>query len=562
MMSKRYILLFILIGFLFIFQACEDMFGDFLDREPSSQLTPEEVLEDFDQMEFYHLNIYSYLGNNLNYINSSWIDAASDLGETSYFWGGTNLSLNVGNYFSSSGAQETINPWAHYYRGIKKVNKYLEVIPDVPLLPDETVESRNEVVSRRNAEARFLRAVFYWELVIRYGGVPIITKTLDLTDNLMIPRNTLDECVSFILAELEDVEKLLPDKNGITAAGGTDAQYKQGRANQQMAMAMKSRVLLYYASPLFNPDNDVTRWERAEQAAIDIMSLGYYSLNSSYNRLFSNNFSPGDSPEIIFYRNNPTGNWWREESPVGYGGYGGLCPTQELVDMFGMANGKSITDPESGYDPQYPYINRDSRFYDCVLYNGATWWNMPIETFEGGKDKPNGNINATPTGYYSRKYKDDKSTNYLRNTQMYRNWVYIRYAEILLNRAEARNEILSAPDETVYEMIEMVRTRAKITNPLPRTHTKEQMRELIRTERAVEFCFEGHRWWDIKRWRTAHEVLNKAIHGMHIVQNSDGSFSYEVVKVEERVFLEHMYWYPIPETEIQKNPDLENNPGW
>lgn len=573
-----------------ILVSCEDMFGDFLDKAPGADLPEEQVFKEWKKTEMFFYDIYNFLPTGLNYINSSWLDAATDLGITSYFWGGVRTSLNIGNYYNTGGAPEVVDKWYHYFRGIRKVNIFLAKVDSVPLGSDETPESRAEIAKRMKAEARFLRAYFYWELVLRYGPVPIILDRLNYDDenlNTYQRPETIKPCIDFILNELDEI---YPDlMNDIDVARSTTLS---GRITKGICKALKIRILLYMASPLYNTNNEIEKWQLAMQEAESfIYTLGHkgqkvYELMTDLTPInayekainvpaFQNN------KEIIFWRSNPKGDWWRSESPVSFGGYGGLCPSQNLVDMYDMADGKSpftqydetgapvydengipvAINPSSGYSDQNPYANRDPRFYKTVLYNGSIWWNETIDTYEGGKDKPLGNTDATPTSYYNRKYHNE-AAHYLYGGTVYRNWIIIRYAEILLNYAEARNEFIG-PDQEVYNTLQLLRSRAGISGNLLTDRpgmTKEEMRNFIRKERAVELCYEEHRWWDVRRWKVADKALSRPIYGMKIVKNGN-NFTYSRIKVQDRPFEPKMYLYPIPEKEIWKT-GMKNNPGW
>ncbi len=574
--------------------SCEDMFGSYLDKAPGAELEEDVVFSDWKRTEYYHNDIYNFLRNGLGRINNSWLDSATDLAMTSYSWGGVRTSLNLGNYYASSGAPEVHTSWRHYYEGIRKVNTFLARVDNVPLGADETAFSREQNVRRLKAEARFLRAWFYWELTLRYGGVPMITQRLSPADEDILEhtRETYESCVEWIVSELVDCEEGLSFDDAIKAD-------QLGRITKGMNLALRSRISLYMASPRNNPTNDLNLWKKAVDDAMLMMtewghlaSVPVYYLHTvggadkaqAYQQALTLRRQNGN-PETIFWRNDAQGDWWQFESPVSFGGYGGLCPSQNLIDMYDMENGQSpftqydetgapvYGDPAtgtpsginaaSGYNPAKPYSGRDPRFYKTVLYNGATWWDTPIATYEGGKDKPNGNLDATATGYYNRKYMDDSQTHYLNGGTMYRNWVIIRYAEILLNYAEALNEY-SGPVQEVYDVLQMIRARAGFRVSVATSHpgmSQSEMQSFIRRERAVELCFEEHRWWDVRRWDIAEQVLSRPVYGMSITLNDDNSLTYRRTLAQNRVFEQKMYLYPIPREEVWRT-GMDNNPGW
>jgi hypothetical protein len=580
------------------FTSCEDMFGDFLDKAPGADLTEEQVFNEWEKTEAYFFDMYNFLPGGLNYISNSWLDAASDLGVMSYSWGGTSTSFNLGNYFSGGAYNEVIFPWEQSYRLIRKVNIFLAKVDSVPLSSDESQAERDAATKLYKAEARFLRAYFYWELVRRYGPVPIITKRLNPNDpeldSFQRP-STIDPCMDFIFSELDTIYPDLMSDNASISQSTTLA----GRITQGINLALKSRIALFMASPQYNTTNLPAKWQDAMNIANQFIATfghkgngtyGLYSVNggslkaNDYENAINLPVFQGNN-EVIFWRNNGQGDWWQFETPVSFGGYGGLCPSQNLADMYDMANGQSpfaeydetgapvysdatngIPDginPASNYADTTPYIGRDPRFEKTILYNGSTWWNQSIDTYDGGKDKPAGNTDATPTSYYNRKYHNQGLTHYRNGGSAYRNWIIIRYAEVLLNYAEARNEYLDAPDAEVYNALQMLRDRVGIAGNLQadRPMTKEQMRNFIRKERAVELSFEEQRWWDLRRWKVAEKALNRPIYGMRINKASDGKFTYTRFKVQDRLFVPKMYLYPIPENEIWKT-GMTNNPGW
>lgn len=573
--------------------SCEDMFGDFLEKQPSNELTEKEVFNSWKNTEAFYYDIYNFLRSGLARINNSWMDSATDLAETSYS-SGTKLSFNIGNYYSSAGAPELVATWEHYYRAIRKCNMLLQRIDNVPLDPDEKAADRLVKVNRIKSEVRTFRAYFYWELALRYGAVPIIEDTLDPLDDSTtgIPRpESVKTCFEFILKELNESYFYLQDD----VQANSDPEHINpndlGRITRGVNLALKSRIKLYLASPRYASLNLAT-WQDAVTAAEEFMArhgegIRYELLTESdapmaYQYAVNRRVINGNK-EVIFWRNDGTGNWWPMEAPVGYGGYGGMCPSQNLVDMYDMANGlppfqsydetgapiydatgKPAINSTSGYDDQDPYANRDPRMYKTILHNGMMWWKRLIDTTVGGTDNPTGNANATPTGYYNRKYMDDSQTNPLKPTEevMYRNWVFIRYAEILLNYAEAKNEV-DGPSPEVFAALQKLRNRVGMSALLSARadlQNKDNLRNFIRKERTIELAFEDHRAWDVRRWNVAKEALSRPIYGMKITK-SGSQLTFERRKVQDRVFDDKMYLYPIPEEEVWKT-GMTNNPGW
>jgi len=587
-MNKIYLLMLALGISAVTLTSCEDMFGDFLDKDPSNELTEEQVLSDWATAMQYHFDTYWYLRNGALRINDSWLDAATDLAHTSYSSGGVRTTFNIGNYYGTAGQNELVDTWSHYYAGIRKANYILAKIDAVPKASDLSEAKYQTDKLNYKSEARFLRAYFYWELFLRYGPVPIVTEVLeplgDKALNNYQTRPTIKQyVVDFILDELTDCEEgLMPYSDGVRAAN-------HGRISKPMARALYSRVMLYMASDRFRSESGITWAQAAEAAESFINDFGAnYQLYTAgadgitrYTDAIIRTPYEGNNKEVIFYRNDGTISWYaiENDSPVGEGGRGGLCPTQNLVDMYDMIDGSSpfaeydetgapvygsgATAPAvnvaSGYSEENPWINRDPRFNATVLFHGVNWGNGQIDVILGQRDNPIGNANATPTGYYARKYIPEAILSADRTGNSYRNWIFIRLAEIWLNYAEAMNEA-NGPSEEVYNALDLIRHRAGITgNVADRTdlNTKEAMRKFIRKERTVELAFEEHRMWDVRRWNVATEALSRNIYGVDV--SSEGIITRKIV--QNRVFEQRMYLYPVPESEVWIT-GIQNNAGW
>jgi hypothetical protein len=404
-------------------------------------------------------------------------------------------------------------------------------------------------------------------MFLRYGPVPLVTKVLDPDGDLLsgyTERPAISTFINYILKELTECEDGLMDK--------PSADNKIGRVCKPMASALRSRITLYMASPRYN----VCTWQEAADAALDFID----KYGSQYGLYYGDNLTPekryadavllpvhSGNNEVIFWRNDTRFGWddVKYDTPVGEGGSGGICPSQNLVDMYDMANGQppfttydetgnqvgNTVNGTSGYNEILPYVGRDSRFYATILYNGAQWNNRTIDISRGGADNPQGNANATPTGYYLRKYMPESILANNHTGVAYRNWVFIRYAEILLNVAEALNEAGSTDE--AYPYVNQVRARAGL--PGLTNLTKEAFRNRIRRERTVELAFEDARAWDVRRWNVAEKALGGTIYGM------DVSGAYTRKTVTTRVFTPKMYLYPIPETEVWK-ANIANNEEW
>ncbi|MBO9151755.1 RagB/SusD family nutrient uptake outer membrane protein [Chitinophaga sp. GCM10012297] len=526
-----------------------------LEAEPMDKLTEDLVFDQIDvnadNAKAFLYGTYGLLPAYGNRLGSAVLDAATDDAMASTD-GDRSGDFRRG-WISPFNVQD--NAWNNNYKGIRMTNMFLSKIDNVP--------TTDELKKEWKAEARFLRAFFYFELMKRWGGVPVVGDVVfKFTDNISLPRNTLEETKNYIVSELDAI------KDDLVPASLNDADL--GRANKGAALALKARVLLYWASPLYNPAGNTQRWADAADAAKDVVGLNVYGLPADYLSVFIS----GKTSEMIFAKMlAPNQTVEQANGPIGYlnaaAGKGQTSPSQNLVDAFLTLDGKPITDATSGYDPAEPYKNRDPRLDATVLYNGKKWLNRSVETFEGGLDKPGGILIQTKTGYYMRKLmgKFESTSAYANVT---RHWVLFRYAEILLSIAEARNEE-SGPAQEVYDHLILVRKRAGIKAgadglyglPELATVTKAELRAIIQNERRIEMAFEEQRFWDIRRWKIAEAVMNQPLRGMRIEKQADGSFTYTAFNASTSVFdASRMYWYPVPNNEMQTNSRMVQNPGW
>lgn len=537
----------------------------------------------------YLYNIYSVLKVGYNRVGGNFLDAASDDGVSSATGSSQVTTLSTGAYSSvnlpanedvwtvvkNSGNNNDTTATASYWSGIRYANEFINNIGVVPVkgsLP-------NGVGTRWvwQSEARFLRAYFYFELVKRYGGVPLLGNNVyTSTDNLLLSRSTFADCIKYIVNECDAI------KDSLITVQDYKANQDNYRVTKGAALALKARVLLYAASPLFNDPNgntnaytgytsyDKTRWAQAAQAAKDVMNLNSYSLYSSFVNVFTTQNVNGNN-EVIFIRTNGTPGHSVEsnDAPIGYGtaiGAGIVSPTQDLVNAFPMKNGKPISDNTSGYDPNNPYSNRDPRFYATILYNGATWLGGPLQTYNGGASRPLNGQTETQTGYYLNKFMSPLDSTSSKFIDHYQDWIIFRYAEILLDYAEAQNEA-NGPSADVLNQIYALRARAGIpagdgTYGLGVISDQATMRTVIQNERRIELAFEEHRYFDIRRWKIAETVMNQPRMGVSI-NNSNGSLTYNYVPVLTTKFVTpKMYLYPIPYAQVIEDPNLKQNPGW
>lgn len=449
--------------------------------------------------------------------------------------------------------------WNETYKRIQDCNLFLSKIDAVP--GDEAWRKRLK------AEITYLRAYAYFKLISDYGGVPLVKVPFDLNSKFETPRSSFDECVTFIAGECDAAAAVLPVNNT-----GADL----GRATKAAALALKSRLLLYAASPLWNTTNDANKWQLASDAAKAVLDLpGYQLYTGNYTDIFTVRTS-----ELIMTRGGNKKYQWDAFqgvemflSPNGYHGWSSFAPSQNLVDAFGTANGLDITDPASGYNPQHPYDNRDARFYQDVIFDGRPYGRPEYfndrykaghsnvaEMYEGGLDSQQGwdNWNASITRYSFRKYVDT-TFNYNVETQTNKFWIVARLAEIYLNYAEAEFNV--GHENVARQNLDMVRHRAGIVANLPGSLTGVALAKKIQNERQVELCLEGHRYYDVRRWKIADNTENKPLGGMKIVKNADGTKSYSYIKVQDRVFKPQHYLLPIPREEIRRT-NMPQNPGY
>jgi len=541
-----------------VLSGCED-----LNQEVKTTLSDEQIFISYDRTLTHSVGTYAALPDGFLSINGAMRASASD--EAEHTLETSNVQkFNVGSWNQISNPD---NVWNDLFKGIRRANQYLIMADSIDWsnyilyqTPERQLiyEERLKKINRTKYEIRYLRAYFYFELVKRYGGVPLITEELPYNADIQdIKRSALDDCIQFIVSECDSAIAVLPE---------TYPNEELGRATKGAAMALKSRMLLYAASDLYNnSDNELVSlvatdrdklWQDAADAAKELISLGIYSLDPEYAVLFKT----FDSPEIIFTRRNGASNSFEKTNyPIGYDlGRSGTTPTQNLVDAYEMVDGTTISEPGTSYDPQNPYENRDPRLEMTIVTNNSMFKDRPVEIWEGGRDGPGVSL-ASRTGYYLRKYVDEGLDLLLGNTSVH-SWHIFRLAEIFLNYSEALNEIDPGhPDIKIY--VDTVRARVGMP-PLPGGLNQDQMRERIRNERRVELAFEDHRFWDVRRWMIAEETLGTPIQGMDITRVTDSTFTYTKKIVENRVFEPKMYFYPISQAELGIATHWEQNPLW
>ena len=590
---------FLLLPFLALvwLSSCEGK--DFLDETVTTDLSHEAVFSDSTLTVNFLGDIYREIGfdtDPIRFTNSGGLQTACD--EAHYRLGGLGITDDV--MFISG----TVNPvvilddaWTKGYQSIRKVNIFLASVDKSPL--------SDNLKRVYKAEARFLRAWYYFIMLRHYGGIPLIgDQVYSMADvdagNIKTERDSFEDCVEYIVSECEALSNILPVK---------PSGLEGGRAGSGACLSLISRVRLYAASPLFNgsswgadvadfdkklvgyPTYDINRWKLAMDASQRVITSGYYDL-------FVDNIGPdpanpepgygfyrimlpddGNAPsnvyiEDIFSRRRPRSTD-RPFAPPSLGNGRGGHPYQEFVDLFPMKDGKAINDPTSKYKytDADPYKDRDPRFYNSIVYDGTR---LPAEAnsalvtinifiTEGVNERTQDAVGrGTPTGYYIKKFTHrTTSTNSVHGVSQVR--PLMRFAEILLNYAEARNEF-SGPSDEVYLVLTSLRDRAGIEPGddnmygLKANMTQAEMREAIRFERRIELAFEGHRFWDVRRWMIAEVTDNQQMTGMAPTLQTNGTKTYPRFNVYKHIFHKQMYLWPFPDSEVAKAPLLKQNP--
>lgn len=563
---------------------------DYLDSSELSMVGEEDVWKNMTYITQEYVNTYSYLPSGYALVGNSLIACATDEAEAVLNEEAVQ-NYNMGNWSKYSNPDDR---WSTFYNGIRQCCVLRDGIKktnwEIYKYSDPTVyEQRITSMKEYSSEARFLKAFYYAELVKRFGGVPLIHHVLDLENAddyyylTHLTRNTFEECVNFIADECDVVKDslLIVHPNA-----------SKGKANIGAALSLKSRILLLAASDLYNQSGnnnpyigytDVTegkraeRWLAAAQAAQAVIDMNRYSLNPTYQDLFTMQSNNTSCPENIWERRLPASNVIEVNNyPIGYDkGKTGTCPTQNLVDDYEMIDGSRF-DWDNPEHAANPYDNRDPRLKATILVNNEMWAGRPVETWEGGLDGlPR--KNASKTGYYLKKFLVD-GLNIKDNLRQTRLWIYFRYAEILLNYAEAANRY-GGPNYTVagaqhpmtpVEAVNLIRERVGMPDVAATfanrgiALTRENLADLIDNERRIELAFEDFRWWDARRQMKGEEAFGGEIRGVAVSNNNDGTFSYTVKHIENRSFdASKMYFYPIPQSEISKSNDcLQQNPNW
>ena len=534
---------------------------DKMDYHEYTNYGKEYVFSDFGRTAAFVNNIYSYLDYDL--LGTTSLASACDEAE---------MALNYSNVLDyTNGNWTALNPksqW-NYYTPIRAAKYFLENglnLEFSDLILNQDYEAQMKRYGRYQYEVRLLRAYYYFLLVRAYGDVPFTTKVLTEAEANSLERTPASQVFDFIISECDVVAPQLPvdySKLDNDAAGGTNPE--AGRVTRGAALALKARASLYCASKLFNDSENRDLYKRAATASLDV--INYCGENNitlgKYTDLWgADNWK---ASEMIFVRRvGDTDDPERTNFPIGMeNAKSGNCPTQTLVDAYEMKNGGEPNQKD-------PYTGRDPRFAMTIAVNGDKWPNTnpnPLEIYTGGRDAAPVPY-ATPTGYYVKKYVDG-ATDISASTSSggkRHSWITFRLGEFLLNYAEATFKYFGSADikdaeltMTAREAVNKVRKRTGVDMPdFPEGMSSSDFWSRYKNERMVELAFEGHRFWDVRRWK---EGGFTSIGRMLITKNSDDSFTY-TRSIKALVWDDKMYFYPIPDSEIRKNPNLKQNPGW
>lgn len=533
---------------------------DFMDCDESDNYTLQEIQGSYNRVKQFVTSIYGYLPSDFCNMHGAMVDAATD--DAIHVYESSAIQRIVNGTWSANYTVD--DKFAYYYNAIHDANYYLTTLSGLTFDTWENGDDYQDWMQNYDNyqyQVRFLHAYFYFELVRRYQNVPLITKPLSQTETNQIEPSSAKEVLKFIINECTEIAPKLPIKST------SIAQAENGRATRAMAMALKSRAALYAASPLYNTNGDNAKWTEAAKASHDIIaSAGELGLGlDTYANLFkSKNYN---SKEVILCRPTGTSKTFEQANyPMGVtGGNTTTCPTENLASAFEMKDGRAFdwNDPTMKANQ---YKDRDPRFYLTIVHNGMLWpAKKAVDISEGGANGLS-LTNATTTGYYMRKYVDNSisfeagST----TTATHHNWILFRYAEVLLNYAEAMIHVNGNCDykDATYTMsareaLNAVRKRAGI--PEVAACSQDDFLTRVKHERRVEMAFEGQRFWDLRRWKNLDETKN--IYAVRITHH-DGVLSYEKTLLSERSVSNKLYFYPIANVELFKNKKLVQNSGW
>ena len=544
--------------------------------ESSSQYSRDDMYKSYSNIQKMLTNIYGYMPNkDIADVSSAMRDCGSDDAE----YADPDASVQRFTNGNWTPIQTVDDKWSLYY-AIRSANEYLthwqadengvlQATFDLSMYQYESKYKKWwEHLNIFPYEAKVLRAYYFFELARRYGDIAMPLTMLTAEEANTIEKTPFDDVIQFIVDECDESAKFLPT----TYVGMLDDEI--GRVTKGFALAVKAKALLYAASPLHNPDGNKEKWQKAAKAAKDLIDLNVYKLDPAEK---ANNYL---SPEVVLaIARSESQSFERYNFPVRFTegertSMAGTFPSQDLVDAFQTLGGYDITLTANGWqtsDPAFditkPYEGRDPRFERAILANGMAFKGSTIETFVGGKDySDTRNELGTVTGYYLRRYIQESTSFTPENTVTNKHqWIIYRYAEALLSYAEALNEYLGSPSATdgtftMSALDALNQVRANAGMPDVEATSSAAFRDAVRREWRVEFAFEDHRFWDIRRWDIAQSVMGQ-LDGVEIVKNGN-DFTYSRKVVETRTWAAKMNLYPIPQAETFNNPNLTQNTGW
>ena len=536
--------------------------SDFLELNESEYHTVKYQFSTFSRVKQSATNVYGYVRDGLADVEETMLDAATD--DAVYVW----ETNNIKRFYDGSWSPVNLidDRWDELYAAIAAANYFLENCPeDFPEAKDQDNYAEDlKQLKNYPFEIRALRAYFHFELLKRYRSIVIANRSFTKEEVNTLEPATYDRAVEWIVDECDAIIPSLP----VTYSGSYYGEV--GRVTRGMAQALKARVLLYAASPLNNPTGDRTRYLRAAVAAKEIIDSGVYSLIDEQT---TNNAS---AKGLIFGKLCPLSSTFEAANfPIGYeGGNTGICPSQNLAEAFDMRNGTVFNRNDEGHWRNLLNASmRDPRFAKTLLYNGALFKDQYIQSYTGGR---NGLPldGASVTSYYLYKHIQEE-TSFVAGSETYFQHVYplFRYAEVVLNYAEALgaatqnvaftgtldvDDVDVAFDLSPLEALNQVRTRYGMP-AIASVVNYDSFETRLRNERRVELAFEGHRFWDIRRWKIGPQTTR--LYGLEIT-NANGSISYTRKLVQERIWDDKMYYYPLSEAELYNNRNLIQNEGW
>lgn len=537
---------------------------DFIDCDESSDYNKEDIFTSYNRTKQMVTHIYSFLPNGFCTVDGAMHEAATD--DAVHVYKTSQIQRFVDGTWGANSLADDV--WSRYYEGIRAANLYLKEAEGLTFEDwkfNDNYEAWMKSFEYYKYEVRFLRAFYYFELIKRYRNVPLVLEVLTQENANQVEPSTFEMVAKYILDECDQLKKLLPVdfKEGFM-------DKESGRITRGAAMALSSRLKLYLASPLYSAD-DPDKWEDAAEAAYELISqaskLGYGL--SKYAELFDENNNKAIE-NILVRPIGESGSFEQSNFPMGVqGGKTSTCPTENLVSAYEMTNGDELLfDWEDEAMRKNPYKNRDPRLAMTIAYNGMAWPKKTLQIWEGGTNGLPLN-NATVTGYYLKKYvnNDISFESGATVTKRHHNWILFRYGEILLNYAEAMANAFSPSYKdghlqmSALEAVNLVRGRSDVNMPpYPEDISKADFIERLKNERRVELAFEGHRFWDVRRWKDLEKTTD--IYKVRVRKSDNDEMIYDKQLYTKNIVNECMYFYPIANTELFKNHNLKQNTGW